>query len=302
MPALQGEAFLPILPALLRGDVVRAQRAFAVRHHPDKGGDAAVFQDWFARFERVLCTFDEMSSCGGERWDPIWDGDAQCFAWRERGGGRVCYDVDEMERCVAIGARLSQRRRRWGGAAVAPRTLAVLDVAAEIASSMADPAPPADPSALPFAAKRKLFDTGCASAVEQHNHDHGFAGAGVCGTAVPSTGFAPSEHDPASDEASTASLSDPDASAGSLSDSSSRSHTDDSSGSSVGPLWSNKCLQAALVALLRTAKERRTAKAYFAEVCANNSCAGVAAGAVERQNFQAVLAFFACAGCVRVGL
>ena len=107
--------------------------------------------------------------------------------------------------------------------------------------------------------------------------------AAVCGGAE--------NEDLASGEAPAASLSDPRARAGSLSDCSSVVHTDESDGSSVGPLWGNTCLQSALVSLFRTAKERRAAKAYFAEVCANNSCAGVAVGAVERQNFEAVLAF-----------
>ena len=55
-------------------------------------------------------------------------------------------------------------------------------------------------------------------------------------------------------------------------------------------------MQEAVVALLRTAKGRRPAKAYFASVCANDSCAGVAGGDVGRENFEAVIAFLFALG------
>ena len=62
------------------------------------------------------------------------------------------------------------------------------------------------------------------------------------------------------------------------------------SGSSVQLGWANKCLQKAVVRLC-DGKQRRSALAYFKSTCANDSCGGLGACAVERRNFMAVLAF-----------
>jgi hypothetical protein len=66
-------------------------------------------------------------------------------------------------------------------------------------------------------------------------------------------------------------------------------------------VWANKCLQTAVVGLLRDAKERSAARSYFDVVCGNDACAGVPGDGVELHNLQAVLGFFACFGRFRLG-
>ena len=95
VPVLQAARLLPN-EQLRVAEVKRGFRQAAVRLHPDKGGDSAVWKDVQARFQTVLVMFVEMSETCSSAWAPCWCEVQRCFAWAHVATGEVAICEDDV--------------------------------------------------------------------------------------------------------------------------------------------------------------------------------------------------------------
>ncbi len=188
VPLLQAGGLLP-RDFLVEADVKRAYRGAALRMHPDKGGDPAVWAETERRFKCVLERLREMAAICRDGWQPVWDADVSCYAWRHAETEALAYYEGEV---VPEGDSSGDDGDAEADGAdvallVAVRgALAALPAAADEAGATADrdddsgpggvarsallaPAGASDaavgPSALSFEAKRALFE-GCREEIE----------------------------------------------------------------------------------------------------------------------------------------
>ena len=137
---LQMDGVVPAGCDLVAKDFVRASRRFAVRHHPDKGGDDVVFKQVYVRFERISRIFADMQGELVATWEPFWDDSCCEFAWRDLESDRVAWAAEELpddafeeteeeiiaaQQRVVLAERLRERERALANALVRDPPLSV---------------------------------------------------------------------------------------------------------------------------------------------------------------------------------
>ena len=109
VPVLQASRLLSN-EQLRVADVKRGFKRAAVRLHPDKGGDSAVWTDTQARFEIVLAMFASMADTCSSAWVPCWCEVQRCFAWAHLVTGKVAvYEEDVVEKYDASESEFGER-------------------------------------------------------------------------------------------------------------------------------------------------------------------------------------------------